>query len=102
MVVRGTIEIVAMIIGMMVNGELVRKPTQFMTNSPFIADLLRTRCDKTHDHTAIKGGNRSKQAQVYLNILAIIPVAMVTILTVMFIITILLLALELLMVQVTS
>ena len=41
-----------------------KKPTQFMGNGHFIMNELSTRCDKTHTHQPLMGGQASK-AQEY-------------------------------------
>ena len=51
--------------GMEIDGLPVLKPTTWMTNSPELAKALRSRCPRNHAHTQIKGGSRSKHAQVY-------------------------------------
>ena len=51
------------------DGNLHKKPTGFLTNSPEIAQQLSLRCDGSHQHELIlgnnKGGNRARQAQEY-------------------------------------
>eukprot|EP00435_Cladocopium_sp_Y103_P049590 s3051_g15.t1 len=50
-------------------GNLHKKPTGFVTNSPEIAAELEVRCDHRHQHEQVIGnnetGNRARQAQVY-------------------------------------
>ena len=44
---------------------LVQKKTGFLTNSPEIAKELSRKCSGQHEHLQLKGGNLTKQAQVY-------------------------------------
>ena len=44
---------------------LIQKTTGFLTNSPEIAKELSRRCSGDHQHIQLKGGNLTKQAQVY-------------------------------------
>ena len=44
---------------------LIQKTTGFLTNSPEIAKELSRRCSGNHQHLQLKGGNLTKQAQVY-------------------------------------
>ena len=44
---------------------LVQKKTGFLTNSPEIAKELSRQCLGAHEHLRLKGGNLTKQAQVY-------------------------------------
>ena len=43
---------------------LVKKPTGFMTDSPYLEAELSRLCDGTHRHVQLLGG-RAKAAQVY-------------------------------------
>ena len=42
-----------------------KKSTRFMTNSWHIAKELNVRCDGGHDHQALIGAQRAREAQVY-------------------------------------
>ena len=44
---------------------LVQKKTGVLTNSPEVAKELSRQCSGQHDHLQLKGGNLTKQAQVY-------------------------------------
>ena len=46
-------------------GEVVKKPTGFLTNSPQTAKELARECDGRHRHRQLAGGSRCQQAQVY-------------------------------------
>ena len=46
-----------------------RKATSFMTNCPAMSLTLSTICDKSHQHTVLEGGNRTKASQVYPDML---------------------------------
>ena len=52
-------------VGMEVDGKLVQKSTRFMTNAPCLASVLKTRCNRAHDHTRLIGGTKSHRAQNY-------------------------------------
>ena len=44
---------------------LVKKPTEWMTNCKWLADLLSVRCDGNHTHVKLEGGSLTKKAQSY-------------------------------------
>ena len=52
-------------VGMVVDNELVLKPTTFMTNGPKLAEALRLKCPGGHCHGRLIGGSRCRRAQVY-------------------------------------
>ena len=43
---------------------LVKKPTKFMTNAPYIGEELSLRCDGSHRHLVLIGG-KAKRAEIY-------------------------------------
>ena len=45
--------------------QAVKKGTGFLTNSPQVAKELSRVCDGKHSHVLLKGGDRTKKAQVY-------------------------------------
>ena len=46
-------------------GELVKKPTGFMTNAVKLAERLAKDCSGDHRHVVLIGGGRARRAQVY-------------------------------------
>ena len=53
--------------GMVEGGELVKKPTGFMTNAVKLADRLTKDCSGDHRHVVLLGGGKARRAQVYPN-----------------------------------
>ena len=52
--------------GMNVTGNgLNLKPTRWLTDMEEVAQRLNRRCDGTHEHEALEGGNKTRLAQVY-------------------------------------
>ena len=45
------------------NGELHYKPTGFLTASQEVKEYLNVRCDRSHQHQHLEGGQRTKRAQ---------------------------------------
>ena len=45
--------------------QLVRKPTTLLTNNAIMAKTLSKRCDGSHKHCMLKGGNLCSQAAIY-------------------------------------
>ena len=45
--------------------QLVKKPTCLLTNSKIIAETLNKKCDGSHKHCRLEGGNLCSQAAVY-------------------------------------
>ena len=43
----------------------IKKPTRFLTNSPFIGESLSLKCQGQHRHIELTGGGRTKRAEVY-------------------------------------